>query len=288
MGTADAIGKPPKLNDLYDPSSRKHLLQDTFPKKEALQKALDTLEKVFIRYNVVVFRPDIVVDCNQIFARDLGFVIDDIWVRANIIPHRAAELQGLKTLYQLIPEEKQLVFPESVHVEGGDVMVHNDYVFVGICTQDNYSDLLTARTNKAAVIALKNAFPHKKVVSFELIKSNTIPEKNALHLDCCFQPVGTSYAITCPEGFADSEEYRWLVDFFGHEHIFEVTALEMSQMMCNVVSLRPDVVVSDSSFTRLNNWLRLHDIVVEEVNFREIAKQGGLFRCVTMPLTRIV
>ncbi len=183
MGTADAIGKPPKLNDLYDPSSRKHLLQDTFPKKEALQKALDTLEKVFIRYNVVVFRPDIVVDCNQIFARDLGFVIDDIWVRANIIPHRTAELQGLKTLYQLIPEEKQLIFPESVHVEGGDVMVHNDYVFVGICTQDNYSDLLTARTNKAAVIALKNAFPHKKVVSFELIKSNTIPEKTALHLD---------------------------------------------------------------------------------------------------------
>ena len=58
--------------------------------------------------------------------------------------------------------------------------------------------------------------------------------------------------------------------------------------MCNVVSIRPDVVVSDSSFTRLNNWLRLHDIVVEEVNFREIAKQGGLFRCVTMPLTGIV
>jgi len=58
--------------------------------------------------------------------------------------------------------------------------------------------------------------------------------------------------------------------------------------MCNVVSIRPDVVVSDSVFTRLNRWLRQRKITVEEVPFREIAKQGGLFRCVTMPLTRII
>ncbi len=288
LGTADAMGKPPKLSDLYDPTSRKHLLANTFPKKEALQAALRSLEEVFLRYNVTVFRPDEVANCNQIFARDLGFVIDDIWVRANIIPHRADELHGLKTLQELIPKEKQLVFPENVHVEGGDVIIHDEHIFVGICTRKDYADLLTARTNLAAVNALQDAFPHKKVIPFELIKSNTIPEKNALHLDCCFQPVGATYAITCPEGFANPKDYRWIVDFFGQENIFEVSALEMSQMMCNVVSIRQDVVVSDSTFSRLNTWLRQRDITVEEVNFREIAKQGGLFRCVTMPLTRLI
>lgn len=288
LGTADAMGKPPKLSDLYDPTSRKHVLANTFPKKEALQDALSRLEEVFLRYDVSVLRPDIVPNCNQVFARDLGFVIDDIWVRANIIPHRAAELRGIKSLQDILPKEKQLVFPKTAHVEGGDVIVHQDYIFVGICTRADYPDLLTARTNKAAVIALTDAFPHKKVIPFELIKSNTNPEKNALHLDCCFQPVGTQYALACPEGFADPAAYRWIVDFFGKAHIFEVTALEMSQMMCNVVSIRPDVVVSDSVFTRLNRWLRQRNITVEEVPFREIAKQGGLFRCVTMPLTRII
>lgn len=286
LGTADAMGKLPHLDDLYDPTSRKHLLANTFPKKKDLQAALQELEHVFLRYNVTVFRPDEVCDCNQIFARDLGFVIDNVWVRANIIPHREEELQGLVTLQNRIPMANQLVFSEEVHVEGGDVLVHHDHIFVGICTRADYSDLLTARTNKAAVSALQNAFPQKKVKAFELIKSNTIPEQNALHLDCCFQPVGEKYAITCPGGFTNIDEYNWLVDFFGREHIFEVTALEMSQMMCNVVSISPSVVVSDTTFTRLNQWLRQRNITVEEINFREIAKQGGLFRCVTMPLTR--
>ena len=288
LGTANTMGKPPKLNELYDPTSRKHLLANTFPIKEALEVALHALVQVFLRYGVVVLSLDEVPNCNQIFARDLGFVIDDIWVCGNIIPHRADELLGLKSLRNLIPKEKQLVFPENAHIEGGDVIVHNDHIFVGVCTRKDYADLLTARTNKEAVSALKNAFPHKKVVSFELLKSNTIPHKNALHLDCCFQPVGTAFALTCPEGFVDANAYQWLVSFFGKEHVFEVTALEMSQMMCNVVSIRPDVVISDSSFTRLNNWLRQRNITVEEVNFREIAKQGGSFRCVTMPLIRKV
>ncbi len=286
LGTADAMGKLPLLTDLYDPSSRKHLLENTFPKKHHLQAALSNLERVFTQYGVTVFRPDEISNCNQIFARDLGFVIDDIWIRANIIPHRAAELRGVESIIQLIPEKKRLTFPSEVHVEGGDVIVHHDYIFVGVCTRKDYVELLTARTNMAAVFALQDAFPNKKVKSFELIKSNTIPEQNALHLDCCFQPVGTKYAITCPDGFIKPQEYKWIVDFFGQEHLFEVSAIEMSQMMCNVVSISPNVVVSDSSFTRLNDWLRDRNIEVEELNFREIAKQGGLFRCVTMPIFR--
>ena len=167
-------------------------------------------------------------------------------------------------------------------------MLNNDYVFVGYSEESDFNTFQVARTNSAALEFLQAEFPHKKIKGFELNKSDTNPKENALHLDCCFQPVGTAFALTCPEGFVDANAYQWLVSFFGKEHVFEVTALEMSQMMCNVVSIRPDVVVSDSSFTRLNTWLRQRNITVEEVNFREIAKQGGLFRCVTMPLIRKV
>lgn len=287
LGTANALNKLPNFDDLYDPSSRKHLLAGTYPTKAVLKNALSILENTLIKHGVNVLRPNLVPNCNQLFARDLGFVIDDLWIQANIIPHRAEELHGLRSLKQKIPINKQHILPDEVHVEGGDVLVHNDYIFVGVCTREDYSELLTARTNKASVLALQSLFPNKKVKSFELIKSNFVPEQNALHLDCCFQPVGTKYAITCPKGFANPKEYQWLVRFFNHKHIFEVTPFEMSQMMCNVVSISPSIVVSDSSFTRLNHWLRQRGIMVEEIDFREVAKQGGLFRCVTMPLTRI-
>ena len=286
LGTAAAIGAPPNIQDLYDPTSKKHILAGTFPKEAALQRALSDLEQVFLRYGITVLRPDNVVDCNQIFARDFGFVVDDIFVRANIIPHREKELAGLTSLLAQIPSSQQLVFSKEVHVEGGDVIVHNEYIYVGISTRPDYAKLLTARTNKAAVAALQQAFPNKKVKAFELNKSNTIPHKNALHLDCCFQPVGKSFALTCPECFADMDAYNWLVAYFGDANIFEVSALEMSQMMCNVVSISPTVVVSNTSFVRLNTWLRQHGITVEEVDFDEIGKQGGLFRCVTLPLFR--
>ena len=262
------------------------MLAGTFPKKSDLVKALNDLEKVFLRYGVTVLRPDSVMDCNQIFARDLGFVVGDIFVRANIIPHREKELLGLASFLSQIPTSNQLMFPKEVHIEGGDVIVHNEYIFVGFSNSPNYAKLLTARTNEAAIFALRKAFPNKKVKPFELIKSNTVPNKNALHLDCCFQPIAESYAITCPEGFTNFEDYNWLVAHFGPNNIFEMSTEEMSQMMCNVFSISPSVVISNKSFTRLNIWLRQRGITVEEVLFNEIGKQGGLFRCVTLPLFR--
>ena len=286
LGTAAAMGAPPNIQDLYDPSSKKHLLAGTFPKKANLQQALTDLEQVFLRYGVSVVRPDNVVDCNQIFTRDLGFVVDDIFVRSNIIPHREKELAGLNSVLTQIPASKQLVFPKKVHIEGGDVIVHNDYIYVGISTSPDYAKLLAARTNKAAVAALQQAFPHKKVKGFELNKSNTIPHENALHLDCCFQPIGKDKAIIYPGGFLIKDEYDWLINFFGKENIFETTKEEMYNMNCNVFSISENVIVSENNFIRLNEWLISKEFTVEKINYSEIAKQEGLLRCSTMPLIR--
>jgi N-dimethylarginine dimethylaminohydrolase len=57
-------------------------------------------------------------------------------------------------------------------------------------------------------------------------------------------------------------------------------------MNCNVFSISEDVIVSERNFTRLNQWLRLNGFIVEEVPYAEISKQGGLFRCSTLPLIR--
>jgi N-dimethylarginine dimethylaminohydrolase len=87
-------------------------------------------------------------------------------------------------------------------------------------------------------------------------------------------------------GFLVEEEYQWLVDYFGSDNIFEITADEMYQMYSNVFSISPNVVVSEHNFTRLNNWLQDQGFTVEEIPYAEISKQEGLLRCSTMPLIR--
>ncbi|NNC62534.1 MAG: amidinotransferase, partial [Eudoraea sp.] len=225
-------------------------------------------------------------NCNQIFSRDIAFVIEDKLIKANILPEREKEFEAIIHVLDVIDPNKILIPPEPVHIEGGDVMPWKDYIFVGTYRGEDYSDYITARTNIEAVAYLKEAFPHKKIKSFDLRKSNTDPRQNALHLDCCFQPIGRDKAILHKNGFLVEEEYEWLLNYFGKDRVFEIDSDEMYQMFSNVFSISPEVIVSERSFTRLNNWLREQGFMVEEVPYQEIGKQEGLLRCSTLPLIR--
>ncbi len=286
LGTAKSSGPEPKPEDAYDPKSLEHILAGTYPKEEDMIKEMEGLADVFKKYGVELFRPEIIEDCNQIFSRDIAFVIEDKLIKANILPHREEEFEAILHVLEYIKPENILFPPEEVHIEGGDVMPWNDYIFIGTYTGHDYPDYITARTNWEGVKYIREMFPHKKVKSFELRKSIVNPKENALHLDCCFQPVGKDKAILCKRGFLVEEEYEWLVNYFGRENIFEITAEEMYHMFSNVFSISPEVVVSEKNFTRLNNWLREQGFTVEEVAYSEISKQGGLLRCSTMPLIR--
>jgi len=285
LGTAKSSGPTPSPKEAYDPKSLEHILAGTYPIEEDMVDEMEAFAKVFSKYGVKVFRPEVLKDCNQIFTRDIAFVIGEKLIIANILPDREKEVEAILHVLDKIDDTHILRPPAEVHVEGGDVMPWNDYIFVGTYTGDDYSQYITARTNKEAVEYLKNQFPDKKVKSFELRKSDNAIE-NALHLDCCFQPLGKGKAILHKNGFLVKEEYLWLVDFFGKENIFEITADEMYRMFSNVFSISPEVVVSEQHFTRLNNWLRLQGFTVEEIPYAEISKQEGLLRCSTLPLIR--
>ncbi|TMU57544.1 dimethylarginine dimethylaminohydrolase family protein [Flagellimonas algicola] len=286
LGTAESCGPVPKPEEAYDPKSLEHILAGTYPTEADMVKEMDAFAQVFQKHGVTVYRPDVLIDCNQIFSRDIAFVIEDKLFHSNILPDREREFEAIHGVLEKIDPNKIIRPPQEVHIEGGDVMPWNDYILVGTYTGTDYPDFITARTNKEAVEFLKAQFPHKKVKPFELRKSNTNAKENALHLDCCFQPVGKDKAILHKNGFLVEEEYHWLVDYFGKENIFEITKEEMYQMYSNVFSISPEVVVSEQNFTRLNNWLRKQGFTVEEIPYAEIAKQEGLLRCSTMPLIR--
>ncbi len=286
LGTAESNGPVPKVEDCYDPKSIEHIKAGTYPREDDMIQEMNAVLQVFEKYDVEVYRPEVIKDCNQIFSRDIAFVIDDIMIEANILPHREEEVHAIDYIWNQIAEDKRIILPEDCHVEGGDVMPWNDYIFMGTYSGDDYPDLITARTNIEAVNAIQDLFPKKKVKSFELRKSNTNPRENALHLDCCFNPLGKDKAIIHKNGFLVESEYEWLVNFFGKENTFEITKDEMYEMYSNVFSISEDVIISEKNFTRLNNWLRQQGFTVEEVPYAEIGKQEGLLRCTTLPLFR--
>lgn len=286
LGTARNNGPVPKPMDAYDPTSLRHIIAGTYPSELDMIEEIDGVSEVLEKYGVTVYRPEILEDYNQIFARDISFVIEDKIIIANILPDRKREVEATEHVWMEVPKEKRIVLPDECHIEGGDVMPWGDYIFVGTYRGEDYSKYITARTNVEAVEALRQFFPEKKVKSFDLRKSNIDPFNSALHLDCCFQPLGKGKAIIHKEGFLLEEEYEWLIDFFGKENCFHITKEEMAAMNSNVFSISPNVVISERNFTRLNTWLRSEGFTVEEVAYAEIAKQGGLLRCSTMPLIR--
>jgi N-dimethylarginine dimethylaminohydrolase len=286
LGRADSNGPVPSLEDAYDPKSRQHIIAGTYPKDDDMVAEMEAVHTVFKKYDVEVYRPEPIADVNQIFTRDIGFVIGDTFVKANILPDREQELDAIQHVIDKIDPTKVIRPPEEVHIEGGDVMVHGNHLFVGTYRGADYADFIIARTNVQAVEWLQETFPNKKVVSFNLRKDNLDPYNNALHLDCCFQPVGKDKCILYRGGFLQQAEYEWLVKFFGEENCFEITQQEMYDMNSNIFSIAPDVVITELGFTRLNEWLRSHKITVEEVPYAEIAKQEGLLRCSTLPLIR--
>lgn len=286
LGTAENNGPTPSVENCYDPKSIEHVLAGTYPLEKDMIAEMDAVVYILKKYNVEVFRPKVIENCNQIFSRDIAFIIENKIIRANILPDREAEIEAISYIWNQIERSNQVVLPPECHVEGGDVMLWNDYIFIGTYSGQDYSQLITARTNLNAVREIRELFPNKIVKSFELRKSNTNAKENALHLDCCFQPIGKGKAIIHKNGFLIESDYNWLVNFFGKEHVFEITKEEMYEMNSNIVSISEAVIISEKKFTRLNAWLRKQEFTVEEVSYSEISKQGGLLRCTTLPLIR--
>lgn len=287
LGQPSSMGADPTLDEAYDAKSYHTIQHGTYPKENDIIREMTEFEKILKKYDVEVYRPEIIEDYNQVFARDVAFVIDDKMIISNVISDRADEQDAYRKIFEKVEWRKIVNLPDTAHIEGGDVIVWDDFLFVGTCFSEDYRNYKTARTNEYAIEILKEYFPKKRIIDLELKKNDTVPYEGILHLDCTFNPVGKDKCIIYKNGFVDESDYRLLIDIFGEENCFHVTDQEMFEMFPNVFSISPEVVVSDSSFTRMNNFMRDEwGMTVEEIPYREISKMGGLLRCSTMPLVR--
>ena len=286
LGSALNFGGIPNIDDCYDPKSKYHIAKGTFPSEEDLMNEINSFEDVLHKYKVKIYKPQDIHFLNQIFTRDVGFVIQDKFFISNIIQDRSLEINGLEEILQNINSDNIINFPDSVSVEGGDVILCDKYLFVGYSKENDFDSYKVARTNEAAVSFLQKIFPDKEVLGFELNKSDKDFTKNILHLDCCFQPIGYNSAILYVDAFYNTSDVDFLINYFGEDNIIFINRNEMSEMYANVFSISPNTIVSDKKFVRLNLELKSKGFIVEEINYMQVSKMGGLFRCSTLPLLR--
>ena len=287
LGIADNFGGCPTIEDAYDPKSKENILRKTFPIESELIHELSAFEKVLKKYNVHVIRPENIFNCNQVFARDVGFVIENKLFLSNMINKRSLEIQGLELVLKQINSNSIYDLPSDICVEGGDVIVAENYLFIGYSNSEDFSRYEVARTNTNAINYFQTLFPDKKVVGFELNKSDTNPYVNCLHLDCCFQPLGLGHVLVCPAGFKNPNDLNVISSIYGKENMIIISDNEMYNMFSNIFSISNGDIISDVKFSRLNDLLKLKGYNIEGISFVETSKMGGLFRCTTLPLERL-
>lgn len=283
IGSALDSGSTPREEDCYDPTTLSTVQLGIYPKHELLEQQLNALVQTLKSLDVKVYRPKNLPQVDQIFARDVGFVIQDVLVRSKMIEDRAKEWEGVKDLLQGI---KSVTPPSDVLIEGGDVLIVGDKLYVGYCDEATISSFKTARTNKKSLLWLQKTFPDIQVVGVQLIKDDLDVTKNVLHLDCAFMPLGLGHCIIYKEGFYTAEDYRKITADYPMEKIFHVSQEEAILLATNLLSIDRDCIVSDKRFTHVNKWLESNGYDIHLVDYSAIGKLGGLLRCSTLPLER--
>ena len=286
LGLSQDFGGVPDLDQCYDPKSREHVLKGTFPDQTMVNDQINQFLNILNIYDVNVLRPTNIKGLNQIFSRDVCFVIKDKLFIPNIIKERRDEINAIDKIFSFIDQNNIVNMPSDTRIEGGDVILFGDYIFIGYSQESDFKKYSVARTNLKGVSFIKDYFPNMKVISFELTKSDLDPKKNSLHLDCCFQAIGANMAIMYKQGFKNSKDVDFLINLFKKENIIFISEEEMYHMNANLFSIDNNVIVSDKSFVRLNRELKSRGFIVKEISYQEIGKMGGLFRCSTMPLFR--
>lgn len=285
VGIGVGMGPAPTIEETYDPKSREHVLAGTYPTEVDVRRELTAFRKKLAELGVNVLTPS-PLGTNQVFTRDIGFVIGDRFVKTAMVADRADEQLALTDILADVPSDCIVEAPEGVRVEGGDVMPVGGEIWVGYSAESDFERYTTARTNEAALVWLQQVFPDWQVRGFQLTKSDDNPRKNALHLDCALSVLGGGHAIIHPDGFKQQSDVDFLFDRFHEQHRLEVDAEEMYHMNCNLFSVSPTTVISGRGFDRVNAQLRLWGYDVHEVAFSETAKMEGLLRCATLPLRR--
>lgn len=200
----------------------------------------------------------------QVFTRDIGFTVGDIVYIAEM----ASEIrQGEEGVLQswLKTNDFRAEPLSGNRVEGGDILIDRDTVFVGI----------SSRTCKNVIKEFQQKIPNSEIIPISF-------NEKYLHLDCVFNILSPTEALI----FEDALDQKTIAMLSKRYTLLPVNAKEQFALATNVLSIGGRRVFSQPQNVEVNALLRANDFRVLEVDFSEIIKSGGAFRCCTLPLIR--
>ncbi|ANU26658.1 dimethylarginine dimethylaminohydrolase family protein [Planococcus versutus] len=200
----------------------------------------------------------------QVFTRDIGFTIGE----TVFISEMASKIrQGEEQELQKWMKTRDVNFKRLTghRIEGGDVIIDQDTVFVGI----------SSRTSKKAIHQLQAELPNFEVVPISF-------NEKYLHLDCVFNILSPTEALIFPDAL-DAATIRMLAERYT---LIRVNEKEQFALGTNVLSIGNRKVFSQPQNAQVNKQLTARGFHIIEVDYSEIIKSGGAFRCCTLPLIR--
>jgi N-dimethylarginine dimethylaminohydrolase len=174
---------------------------------------------------------------------------------------RALEPTALGTV---LDRESVVILPTG-HLEGGDIAVTPDEVFVG----------LGERTDESGYAALRDLLDGThKVTPIRLTAG-------VLHLDVAINLISPNVGVVHRRSIAGDlprslSEIQWI----------EVSDTEFAEQATNMLVLEPGTVMLDARHKRLQKVLVALGFQYITVQLDEITKVGGGVRCMTLPLVR--
>ncbi|WP_246589103.1 dimethylarginine dimethylaminohydrolase family protein [Desertibacillus haloalkaliphilus] len=241
-----------------------HYIEENIDKKVALKQHKDLVEKLEELGVEVSLLPTNGEFPEQVFTRDIGFTLGETLFIAKL---QKEIRQGEEEILMRWLKKQELPYHnfEAGTIEGGDVLIDGDTIFIG--------DSL--RTGVKAITELQKKLPNYNV---ELIPF----DGQYLHLDCVFNIVSKDEALIYPPAFDE----QTVKAFAKRYKLIEVSKEEQFTLGTNVLVLGEGRIISLPRNKHVNQKLRDHGFTVIEVDISEIIKSGGAFRCITMPMLR--
>ena len=118
LGIGQDMGGIPKIEECIDPKTRLNILNNTYPLEIDCIREIEKFHDILIKYNVKVLRPDNIANLNQIFTRDISFVVGDKIFIPDIIESRNREKDGIKYFLDTLEREEKIVIPQNIKIEG--------------------------------------------------------------------------------------------------------------------------------------------------------------------------
>lgn len=200
---------------------------------------------------------------SQVFTKDIGFVIEDVLFISNMTdPLRQTEINELIN-FTLGKDIK--IYHMKSNVEGGDVLVHRDKIFVG----------QSSRTGIEAAGEISKVLSEHNM-NYEIINVDFNTSK--VHLDCVFNILDNDTCIL------SDYVYNPEVITLHFSNVIKVGKDDTDSLAPNIINIGSNNILCCNE--NLTNTLISHGYNASYIDFSEIVKAKGSLGCCILELLR--